>query len=75
MAFQQHLTRYSKLVMNSLTEREKNLLQLGYQWGREDAAVEERAERERAIAGRMNKEMGIGAETGIGANVGEGQTT
>lgn len=72
MAFQQHLTRYSKLVMNSLTEREKNLLQLGYQWGREDAAVEERAERERVIAGRMNRETGIGS--GVGGTTDEGQT-
>lgn len=69
MAFQQHLTRYSKLVMNSLTEREKTLLQLGYSWGREDSLLEERTERERAIAGKMNKNLNVSGETD------EGQTT
>jgi hypothetical protein len=58
MAFQQHWNRFHKLVAqgNSLANfnETQRIAQMAYQWGREDAAVEQRIEEERRLAGQLN---------------------
>lgn len=71
MAFQTHWNRFSRMVgpldpkMNQTT---LDIAKMAYAWGREDAAVEQRVEDERLLAGQINNGL-------KGDDKNEGQTS
>lgn len=68
MAFQTHWNRFSKLgpvvkpMYDPLTVQ--RIAQIAYTWGREDAAVEQRIEEERRLAGQLNGGLSEGQTAG-----------